>query len=128
MDSLEHGMKALQLTPDSSQGLMAQLQQLMVQHGPLQQPPALSQDQQVLQQLGALLQQSPKAENKMLDNSEVLSSLTNLFKTPVTTSFRIPLNPALPKKLPFMLLLVVHMLLVAWTLLPANMLPTTSPF
>ena len=64
MDTLEQGLKSLQLTPDSGQGLMVQLQQLLVQHqAPLQ--PVLEHDQQVLQQLGTLLQKTPLAENKI---------------------------------------------------------------
>ena len=67
MDTLEQGLKSLQLTTDSGQGLMVQLQQLLVQHQAPQQP-VLGNDQHVLQQLGPLLQKTPLAENKMLDN------------------------------------------------------------
>ena len=84
MDSLEQGLKSLQLTPDSNQGLLVHLQQLLAQQGPPQQP-VLDPNQHVLQQLETLLQNTPSAENKLKDNSEFLSSLTNLFKTPNAT-------------------------------------------
>ena len=85
MVSLEQGLKSLQLTPDSNKGLLVHLQQLMAQQEALKQP-VLDPNQDVLQQLGALLQSTPSAENKMNDNSEFLSSLTNLFKTPNATN------------------------------------------
>ena len=95
MDTLEQGLKSLQLTPDSGQGLMVQLQQLLVQHQPPLQP-VLEHDQHVLQQLETLLQKTPLAENKMKDSLDALSSLTNLFKTPnppQPSNVQEPVNP-----------------------------------
>ena len=72
---------------------MVQLQQLLVQHhAPLQL--VLDHDPNVLQQLGTLLQKTPLAENKMLENLEVLSSLTNLFKTPNSNQLQNPPQPS----------------------------------